>query len=364
MLINKTRIEHLARNINQRLFKSTIGVVGGYHGSNLGDMALGASVVDVLKAKGISSGLQTIYNLDKWPKTPYAIVGGGAVGYSDSLTRVARRYKGQYEKVALLGVDFMEKSYPAECIELIKGAAYVSGRSKFQADRLKELTGREQIYNHPDIAFSLLNDYCEAARTQEKPDSKTLMINLVPLYAQMKDGQYFPVEQYRSERPELYEKFDTMHKSYHKVVRAVTDEALQKGYKVQSIPFTPLDGEYTKLVLKGLPVEHLPYNSDPYQMLKKITTASWVIATRFHTTIFALKAGVKITPIAYATKNELLLNELGVERSSFLSTLDLANGLDEPKAPFVIANDKIKATEQESLNAIRHCVESLYEGSR
>ncbi len=359
-MLSQTQIKHIARNLQQRIFKIPVGVIGGYHGGNLGDMALGKSVIDRLSAHHIRSGLQTIYNLEKWPLTPKAIVGGGAVGYADSLIRVARRYKSNYKNVALLGVDFNEESYPQECLDLIKNAAFVSGRSKAQADRLKEITGREVVYNHPDIAFSLINDYCAAQRSGKNTQvKKKMLVNVVPLYANLKDGVINSVERYRSERPELYENFDRMHQSYKKVVRDLVEDALQQGYTVETIPFTPVDREYAIHILQGLPVQHNTYHPDTEKMIKYMGTADWVVATRFHTTIFALKLGVKLSPIAYATKNERMLAELGINRSAYLSTTDLANGVTAKLAPFIADSGKIAAWENETVRSIDLCINAL-----
>jgi hypothetical protein len=360
MFLTATQIKHLSRNLQQRLFKIPVGVIGGYHGGNLGDMALGKSVIDRLSFYKINSGLQTIYNLDKWPLAPKAIVGGGAVGYADSLSRVARRYKNNYHNVALLGVDFNEESYPQDCTDLIRNAAFVSGRSKAQADRLKELTGREVVYNHPDIAFSLINEYCVKQRTKQQTGKKKMLVNVVPLYANLKDGVISSVERYRSERPELYQNFDVMHKSYQKVVRDLVERALQEGYVVETIPFTPVDREYAIHILQGLPVTHLAYHSDTEKMIKYMATADWVVATRFHATIFGLKLGAKLSPIAYASKNERMLDELGVDRSAFLSTGDLANGLVTALEPIKVESNKISKWENETVQSIDLCIKQLH----
>jgi hypothetical protein len=359
MSLSYTQIKHITRNIKQRLSKVPVGVIGGYHGGNLGDMALGMSVTEGLDALKIRSGLQTIYNLEKWPATPYAIVGGGAVGYSDSLIRVAQRYSGHFDKVALLGVDFNDEVYPKECIDLMTQAAYVSGRSKTQADRIKDLTGRTEVHNHPDIAFSLLNDFCEKRRIQETTSSKKLLINVVPLYGQLVGNSISPVERYRVERPELYKNFEQMHASYKRFIRTQVDKALQDGYIVESIPFTPLDKEFAEFLLQGLPVKHLPYHPDPTRMIKYMSTADRIIATRFHTTIFALKLGIPLTPIAYAKKNELMLEELGVDRSSYYSTEDLALGKDSDLPPIEVSYDKISEWESISAASIKTCIHSL-----
>lgn len=359
-MMSYIQVQHRLRNIQQKISGLAVGVIGGYHGGNLGDIALGTSVTSVLEEQHVKTGMQTIYNLDKWPKAPYAIVGGGAVGYVDSLTRVAKRYKGNFGKVSLLGVDFNEKSYPQECIELIQQAAYVSGRSEAQAERLKTMTGRKDIHFHPDIAFSLYPDYCEKQRARQR-DAKPgkLMINLIPLYGRLVDGVMVPSDQYREERPELYAAFQQMHASYTEVVRTVVTKAIADGYEVETIPFTPDDDTFGRFILEGLPVTHAKYHADPHKMLKHMSTAKMIFATRYHTTIFALKLGIPFFPIAYAVKNELLFKELGVARSQFISSEDLAKGCDPALQPITVAADKIKNYEMKSRAAIVASVTAL-----
>ena len=357
MFISEIQINHIARFASQYFSRPEVGIVGGYHGGNLGDIALGISIKNLLDEIKVNSGLQTIYNLERWPETTFAILGGGAIGYTDSLVRVAKRYKNNYKHVGLLGVDFNEKEYPNACLDLIRGAAFVSGRSKKQAERLIQLTGRKDIFHHPDIAFSLLNDFCSQQRsTISNNKQKKLLINVLPLYAQVQNSKVIPVEKYYTERPELYKEFQTMHDSYKAIIRRIVSEALNDGYVVETIPFTPLDDQYGKLILKDLPVRHAEYHSDPIRMIKHMATSDWVIATRFHATIFALKLGVKLTPIAYATKNELMLQELGLSRSSFLTTGDLANGIDQALEPVKVDSNIVTQWELSSKKAINDCI--------
>jgi hypothetical protein len=360
-MISKLQLLHIKRNLEQRAFKVPVGVIGGYHGGNLGDMALGTAVKSLLQDNGIKSGLQTIYNLDKWPKTSYVIVGGGAVGYISSLKKVAERYKGAYDKVALLGVDFMESSYPDDCLDLINGAAYVSGRSEKQSLKLREITGRQDIHHHPDIAYSMMTDFCKKQRAADKDNRpKQMLINLVPLYSKITNGAFMPLEEYRKERPELYDQFNEMHIAYKLTACNTVKKALDLGYEVASIPFTPEDGECAKIMLKGLNVTHLKYDSSPQNMFHRMAKADWAFVTRFHATIFALKLGLKISPIAYATKNEIMLSELGADRDEYLSTAQLAQGKHSILSPLNYSLDTVAGWEIKSTEAILTCIDKLY----
>ncbi len=362
MLPTQTQIQHLARNARQRLIKVPVGIIGGYHGGNLGDMALGEAVKQELASMGINSGLETIYNLEQWPRTQHAILGGGAIGYADSLNKVINRYEGNYKQLAILGVDFNQPSYPDECLKLIRQAAYVSSRSKMQAQFLTSLTGRVDIDSHPDIAFSLDRNFCKEQREESityHHRSKIMMVNLLPLYGKLENGKVLPVEKYKIERPELYENFEQMQRAYRSFVRQNVEQAIADGYLIETIPFTHGDAVYSKIVLEGLPVRHVPYYADPLRMIYRMAGADWVLATRFHATIFAMKLGKKLTPLAYAKKNERMLNELGIENGRFMACGDLALGNDEVMKPLKIDSAKIENWEQESADAIKNCIKAL-----
>lgn len=359
MILTKVQIAHLWRYFKQKVVLPKVAIIGGYHGGNLGDMALGMAVSNVLNEKGISNGLQTIYNLDKWPKVPLAIVGGGAVGYVDSLMKVYSRYKGNFAGLGFLGVDFNESKYPDDILLMIREAAFVSCRSEKQAERMRNISGRPDIYHHPDIAYSLLSDFCSAERKIKKSKQKKVFVNVLPLYGIFKDGKVEPSANYKDERPELYKDFDLMHKNYSTAIRSTVEQALKEGYAVESAPFTSADGEYCKVILNGLPVKFPAYHADPVKMIKNLSTGERIISTRFHTTIFGLKTGARMQPVAYATKNELMLNELGLKPGEYLSTIDLAQGKDKLPSGIIGDNDIIAKWEFESKSIIIKCVDSL-----
>lgn len=359
MKITDIQVQHLKRNLIQRLRVPQLGVLGGYHGGNLGDMALGLSISTFSDKMNIRNGLQTIYNLDKWPKSPYAIIGGGAVGYLDSLYKVYNRYKGNFSKIGFLGVDFNEANYPDDIRQMLTEAAFVSCRSEKQANRINKIANRSITKHHPDIAFSLLREFCTASRAERKNKQKKLFVNVLPLYADFVNGQLVPMKNYKNERPELYENFSIMQQSYAKAVRTQVKQALSDGFTVESAPFTPEDNYYCKFILEGLPVDYPNYHADPLKMLKHFTTGERIISTRFHATIFGLKAGLTIQPVAYATKNELLLNDLGFTPKMYLNATDLANGKIELPAGIKVENDLVADLEIKSEKAIASSFDTL-----
>lgn len=359
MTVTATQLAHLARFLKQNFFLPEVAVIGGYHGGNLGDMALGLAVCKVLREYKITSGLQTIYNLEKWPKVPFAIVGGGAVGYIDSLLNLYERYKGDFSRLGFLGVDFNEVNYPENILRMLREAAFVSCRSANQAERLKKISKRENIFHHPDIAFSLLPEFCSNVRSSKLTKQKKVFVNVVPLYSNFKGGMVTPHLKFKEERPELYENFNLMHRNYKIAVRNSVKQALQEGYEVESAPFTHSDREYSRMILEGLPVKFPAYHSNPIEMLKYLSTGEKMISTRFHTTIFGLKTGANIQPIAYAKKNEAMLSELGLHSDEYISTSDLAGGRRQLAEGIEVDSEIICKWENESTTMIENCIKSI-----
>ncbi len=334
-------------NYLQQLFRSAqVAIVGGYHFGNLGDIALGRSIQEFLEQKDISSDLQTIYNLKKWPKRDYAIIGGGAIGYKTCLNEIIKQYPYKFSKIAFFGVDFNEEKYSLEIIEMLQKAAFISTRSKLQAENLSFITNRNDIVNFPDLSFSYRIPAFELARNKTINDSigkSRLIINILPLYGKIINNKVQPIDQYRKERPDVYANFDLIQANYLRLIHLKVEEALDLHMEVLSVPFTPLDRLYSQIVLNNKYVTHLNYNSNPSFIQKLFRKNDLVICTRLHATIFALRAGSKILPIAYAKKNEELLKELTWNENEFYTIKDLIdidnyNKLYRNTDEFIISN--------------------------
>lgn len=365
-MISKLQIKHISRFASQKLISPTVGIVGGYHGANLGDMALGYAVKARLKEKGVSSGLQTIYNLEKWPSTKFAIIGGGAVGYIDSLIRVYNKYKGAFSQIAFLGVDFNDEEYPDFLVEMFKAVPFLSCRSEEQAVKMKAITGRKDILFHPDIAYSLIQDYCRTIRTVAAANrEKILLVNALPLYGYVKDGRVLPTNKYRDERPELYKHFEAMHANYMEFLRNEVESALKQGYAIHYLSFAPLDEKYGRLALDGLPVHYQPYHDDPFKMIRYMSSGAKAITTRYHATIFAIKLGIELSPIAYAKKNEFMLQSLGFLPEDYISVNALAEGKSIPRTgrSKLVSPIMVDQWETEAIDIIDSCINAILHNS-
>jgi hypothetical protein len=358
-MITKQQVNHVLRLIKQKASKPDFSIIGGYHGVNLGDIALGESVRLILKKLNYKGGLQTIYNLDRWPwpTGKYTIIGGGAVGYTSSLLKLKDKLGAKYNKMAFLGVDFNEFKYNDDILTMLKEAAWISCRNEFQAKKLQEITGRNDISFHPDLVFSYKNDYCEKLRTGKK--NKTLLVNVVPLYGDVVNGAFVPNENYREERPELYQNYTTFIESYKVGVQGVIKKALAEGFTIETVPFTPGDEIAAKVLLENLPVKHNTYTDNLDEMVERIGRAQKIFATRYHATILGIKTGAQLIPMAYATKNDKLLNELGISNDKFLSSVNLAQGTNVFPNAFTIDHSVVKTWEQAATKSMQNCVEKL-----
>lgn len=358
-MYNKQQFLSRARLVKQYAVRPEVAVVGCYHGGNLGDMALGRSVEFYLKQQNVTTGLQTIYNLNRWPVTKKCILGGGAIAYKNSLNQVYQRYEKTPENVAILGVDFNESDYSGRLLDFLKEVSWISCRSAKQVHQLRAFIVKGAITSHPDIAFALPSS-CVPSLEKEKKHRRHVLINLVPLYAQISNStKVSPDTKWSKERPELYEYFSKMHATYQKIARDYASSWISKGYKVLCVPFTPLDDAYGRIALEGLPVTYLPYTSNPTSILRLFSDATDAFVTRLHATIFAIKSGISFTPIAYAKKNEELIAELGISRKEFVNAEDLAHGNEIPRTPISIEASTIQNTEDEAIKAINDCISSL-----
>jgi polysaccharide pyruvyl transferase WcaK-like protein len=152
-----------------------------------------------------------------------------------------------------------------------------------------------------------------------------------------------------------------MQKGYKALIYATIDDYISQGYAVETLPFTPMDHVAAKILLKGLKVHHHPFCPDPYRVFTRIQTASVFFASRYHATIFGLKANVNIIPFAYAKKNEQLLNDLQIDASHFHTPDDFTNVDFTIKKIRPINYDlrQVKHLQSDANLAIQKCVDTL-----
>lgn len=363
------QIEHRMRWGTQQIFRPDIAVVGGYHHGNLGDMAMGYAVARRIKANSADCALQTIYNLDRWPTAKRAIVGGGAVGYSECLRQLAARYGNDPERVAILGVDFNDPEALDKHAEFLKRVAFITCRSARQASNLTRVLGRTDVTWHPDLCFSLYEPPNEdiQARNSRRP---IFGINCVPLFLKKSGQRFVPGTSYMSEisreSPDLLPHIETLGLVYSELVRNVCLQAQRVGFSVLHIPFTPLDDMFARAVLTSGGITFVPYTSSVRSVLSSIAQCQQFFTTRFHSLVLSLLRRCAIIPFCYASKCDRLLEDLGIAGESVIRLTDLlqgtsaivkrvmgGQGITLPTQALRPVSDRVTATIDAALDAIR-----------
>jgi hypothetical protein len=345
--LTTTQISHRLRWLNQRLRCPTVGIIGGYHGGNLGDMTLGTVCREFFEKRGVRAGLQTIYSLPRWPACRFAILGGGAIAYRQSLRNIREMYGKTPERVAFVGVDFNEDAATEEFASFLRQVAAITCRSRTQAEHLRALIQRPDVGFHPDLAFGL--DGSRSPAEREVPARENVLgVNCTTFFWKQSGGRYVPGSDWEAEmrkrQPKLVESIDRLGPAY---VRAFTDlMALSKrrGWRICHGPFTPEDDEFARHFFSDQVDEFLPYAADPRLVLQMFGRFSAFLPTRFHSLVFALLSRTPVIPFCYAEKSQDLLDDLGPFEAPPLTAHDLLkskerfeHSLDAP----IVASDAV-----------------------
>ncbi len=345
-------IKHSARCIIQHLIKPELAIIGGYHLGNFGDLLLGNSIKEICNQKGIKSGLQTIYNLEKWPKINHAIIGGGAVGYEYSLQKLIKRYKNSPEKIGFLGVDFNEKQYSKESIQFLKDVKFITCRSEIQQIKIKNLTGRNDILFHQDLAFSFRRNFFKEIKLIPSERRPKLFINILPLYATLKNDKLIPKLHYQKENPHFFEHFDEYQKAYLKLISEIITIGKENNFEIETLPYSFQDESMAKNFIHDTSIKQNKYDINLQNNIKRIKPNDWVFSTRLHVTIMAIKAGAKLTALTYADKNVRLLNDLNIKENQFIRLEDLLKPIEQLKSIHFIPDNNLINTVSDSVSQI------------
>jgi hypothetical protein len=325
------QINHRLRWARQQVCPPQVGVVGGYHLSNLGDMALGYSVQRRVIASGLSCGLQTIYNLERWPKAKLAIVGGGAVGYGNSLSRLRKTYGCSPDRVAILGVDFNDPAGVCAHADFLRQVSFITCRSSKQAAEMGALLGRKDIRCHPDLCFSLYKETGETSPKTEEP-SQILGINCLPLFFRRSGDRFLPgvdfLDEWQREEPQLVAHMERLGTLYCNLVRGICSKANQAGIRIMHIPFTPVDDVFARTVLRGLSIKFVPYTPNIEPVLTQVGRCGRFFTSRLHSMIFSIIKHCEIMPFCYASKCDRLLKDLQIKHPSITRIEDLFGNMN------------------------------------
>jgi hypothetical protein len=331
MIGKENQIKHRARWLFQLLDSPDVGIIGGYHCGNLGDLALGYSLQNFLSGfSNASSGLQTIYNLNKWPSAQFAILGGGAIAYVDCLNKVSRRYKDNPEKVSIIGVDFEDEKVFDKHIEFLRSVSSISCRSKEQANYVSEKLARSDVSFHQDLCFSLP---LTAPKPSISETSKVVGFNMVPFFARLNKSGNFEKDYYllHSTRTKFNKSidFENLPNAYIHYFKKVIKYYAEKGYKLVHIPFTLEDDIYARTMLRELDVNFLRYSTNINRILLIFLEFEFFLSSRFHSLVFSLITRTPVIPFLYAEKCQRLVQDLAMNFETTVTPSDLLGNKEE-----------------------------------
>lgn len=293
-----TRVQHRWGPLGQRLLRPDVAVIGGYHFANAGDIALGVGVKGELPASLGRSALQTIYQLQRFPKAGIALLGGGAIGTELGLQQLRSRYS-DARRVAIVGVDFDIKAVEANT-QFLANVPFISTRSHEHAAQISEVLGKP-VVAHPDLSFA---NHRLSITTSARRNSNSLAVNIAPQLVTQEKGRFVD----RRTMPAALVELDggslpnEVSGAYRRWIRSIVVEALDQGRQVCHIPFTPTDDAYAREVFSGLPMRYRGYTTAPQRLLNEIAQHGAMVSGRFHSTMFAVMAQTPLLPYAYALK--------------------------------------------------------------
>lgn len=311
------RIAHRSRLIAQALGGIDLGIAGGYHCGNLGDMALGEAV----RLHGVNHfrkpGLQTIYDLHRWPRAKSLVVGGGAVAYAGPLAAIALLYRDTPERVAMFGVDFNDPEALERHKNFYSRVRWLGCRSSRQAEMLRNILPGASIDWTYDLVFSLARtpQARNAASIPSSRREKVFGINMVPFFVKRNGSQFVPGTNYarelQRERPDMVARVDDLAAAYPLWMRHAVQEMLNAGYRVVHFPFTPTDDSYARSCLQGLDISFRRYDHSPLPVLQALGRCRFFLSSRYHSLIFSLITATPLVAFEYASKCSRLLDDLG-----------------------------------------------------
>lgn len=284
-------------------------------------MALGETVAYHASRCGLRPGLQTVYNLSKWPSTEWGVVGGGAIAYRDPLRQLTSRFGKQPHKLAILGVDFNDVKVIEDNALFLSQVGVITCRSSKQAAHLSQFLGRPDIRSHVDLTFaSLWAGNCTDLKSNRRANSWG--ISCPPLFFRL-NGKKFVLgniflEEMALELPELRERLDHYADQYIQMLRTICRRVRALGHNICHLPFTPIDDLFARQILADEQVSFLPYDRRPAKVYQTLKGLECFISGRFHALAFALQTQTPCLPFCYASKSRRLLEDIGIPKTRFV----------------------------------------------
>lgn len=318
------RTSHLVRikTANQ----PSIVFMGGFHGENTGDWAMGDLLTETarsLGAKTLRLAMRDAASLEDISAP--VVIGGGAVGTEEALGPVAAVWSKRRFPVTLVGVDFAAKlhTFDVKIKEMCAAATSIGLRHKNQLARVRDWSGNRSTYDHADLVFAKPSEL-EVRRCEDR-----IAVNMLPLFQTLRKRSFqigTPLRQiYQKNNSSLLDNIEIIAKQYVSFFRTRVLQFLSEGYDVVHVPFAPEDDAFARSVLpRG--TTFLPFNKAFGKPERVIASSSLFLPTRFHAVVSGLRTQTPIVPIAYAGKSEELYQQFEFDRDTILDRIALAEG--------------------------------------
>lgn len=319
-----------------RYRNASLGIVGAYNTSNIGDLAMGWTVQRIADNLGAKSELQSIGGLDTYPVRNRSILGGGGlINAHEANSTLQQLLRYPPDRLAIVGVDAYINS--DECSEQVRSmlqrVAWIGVRNEASREALEAITGRTDIQVSPDIAFALASTIdargtIDAEREHRPILGVNVVPNLISIHGRQARAGSQPSAWFQKHLPEEANVYCEIGQRYVDLLRRVVEIYRSRGWRVRHIPFAVEDDTLARTVLANTGVEFVPYRANPSTVLDRVSGCTRMIASRFHAHVFALLSGTPVLSVAYALKCSALWEEHDLDRSAQVHNLELVRNPD------------------------------------
>jgi len=345
------------RSTNRRLM-----VLGGYHGENTGDWAMGQAIKSAARAQNIDAQLIAMRDIGRIETiAKHVIIGGGAVATPEALNPIADIWAEIPFRVTLVGVDFSASmnEFSPNVQRMCQAATSIGLRHEAQFMRVRNWSKNEQTYVHSDVAFALRMPNIERER------SRTLAMNLLPLFHVHSSGRFKPGSalsaMYQRNNSKFFGRIEDIAGAYVRFVKNIEMDYSNRGYSVIHVPFAPEDDAFARAILPKR-TRFSPFSLDLCKIERKIAAAELFVPTRFHALVAGIRTKTPMLPIAYAGKAESLLTDFGVNRAELIDRETLFEGI-QSYSRFLPSDEAVFSSIESATRAIKRAVAEVM-GSR
>jgi polysaccharide pyruvyl transferase WcaK-like protein len=116
---------------------------------------------------------------------------------------------------------------------------------------------------------------------------------------------------------------DRIAQNYIQIFRDLVGQRVDQGKTVVHVPFCAEDDLFARVALRGLDVQFQKFVPDVNCVIQQVARCEAFVATRYHALVFALGCGRPVFTVAYASKSQNLLDDIGVPQDAYITNKDL-----------------------------------------